>query len=168
LEVVKPLQEVINHFKTTDAHLENRRYLYDFIPFSPMTKENLFPIFAPLYEKGLSLREIEKITGISKTTVRVTLSSNGVVLRKNITSKNPTSNRTKGMRSGTIPYGYTYLDGKLVKDPHEYKNVIKAFRYWQSGKSFRAIARELQCQKLPTRTGKKWSHELIKKMIGFL
>jgi hypothetical protein len=95
----------------------------------------------------------------------VTLSSNGVELRKNITGKNPSSNRTKGMSCGTIPYGYAYLDGKLVKDPHEYKNVIKAFRYWQSGKSFRAIARELQGQKIPTRTGKNWSHELIKKMV---
>jgi hypothetical protein len=41
--------------RTTDAHLENRIYLHDFISFSPKTKENLFPIFTPFYEKGLSI-----------------------------------------------------------------------------------------------------------------
>jgi hypothetical protein len=32
------------------------------------------------------------------------------------------------MKSGVTPYGYPYLEGKLVVDPHEYKTVLEILR----------------------------------------
>ena len=69
------------------------------------------------------------------------------------------------MRAGTIPFGYCYLEGKLVVDPREYKVVLEMFRLWRSGLSLRAIARSLNDRKIPTRFGKSWKHEVIKHII---
>jgi len=72
---------------------------------------------------------------------------------------------TQVVRSGAIPYGYTYLEGKLVVDAREYKIIHEMYRMWQSGKSLRAIARTLNDRHVPTRFGKSWKHEVIKKII---
>ena len=69
------------------------------------------------------------------------------------------------MRSGATPFGYTYLEGKLVIDPHEYKTVLEIYRLWKSGTPLRAIARKLNERKVPTRLGKTWQHFVIKSII---
>ena len=60
------------------------------------------------------------------------------------------------MRCGVVPYGYAYLEGQLVVAPHEYKVVLLVVKLWQSGKSFKAIARLLNDRKIPTRLGGSW------------
>jgi len=65
------------------------------------------------------------------------------------------------MRSGAIPFGYAYLDGKLTVDPREYNVILKIQKLWQSGKAQRAIAQILNDQKIPTRHGKRWSHGVV-------
>ena len=69
------------------------------------------------------------------------------------------------MRSGTIPYGYAYLEGALVKNPIEFSVVLKITRLWQSGKSARAIAQILNDQKIKTRQGKTWRHTVIQSIL---
>lgn len=69
------------------------------------------------------------------------------------------------MRSGGTPFGYTYLEGKLVIDPHQYKIVLEIHRLWKSGNSLRAIARKLNNRQVPTRFGKTWQHFVIKNII---
>jgi hypothetical protein len=122
-------------------------------------------ICSPLYQQGLSLSEIEKQTGISRSSIRDSFKSNGMPMRSFMPATKAPLKRPKGMMAGTVPYGYAYLEGKLVPEPREYKIVLKAYRLWQNGKSFREIARTLHSQKIPTRKDKKWNHELIKKMI---
>ncbi|MCB0411030.1 MAG: recombinase family protein [Bdellovibrionales bacterium] len=58
----------------------------------------------------------------------------------------------------------SYLEGKLVIDPHEYKNVIEMVRLKTTGLSFRAIARAMNGKKVTTRLGKTWTHEIIKRI----
>ena len=70
------------------------------------------------------------------------------------------------MRGGTIPFGYIYLEAKLVINPPEYKVVLEIYRLWKSGQSFRSIASRLNDRKLVTRTGKKWTHEVIKRIVN--
>lgn len=65
------------------------------------------------------------------------------------------------MRSPILPYGFAWLEGKLVKDPREYKTVLKVIGLWQAGKSFSATACALNDQRVPTRNGKKWFHSSI-------
>lgn len=119
---------------------------------------------AELYRAGNSLREIERQLCIPKTTARMALIEVGVEMRTSINHQSSCGSSHTGMRSGTIPYGYTYLEGKLVVEPREYKNVLEILRLQKSGSSFRAIARTLNNRKITTRLGKRWTHEIIKRI----
>jgi len=107
------------------------------------------------------LREIEEKTGFAKSSIRETLTSRGLTLR-NASKKPAVKNKSSvKMRSPVLPYGYAWLEGKLVMDPREYKVVLKIMNLWQSGKSLTAIARHLNEQKVATRMGEKWFHSTI-------
>ncbi len=120
---------------------------------------------ARFYESGFSLREIQKRFHVPKTTVREALIKEGVARRASSKSQNDTPEKPVGMRSGVTPFGYTYLEGKLVLDPHEYKTVLEILRLLTKGKSIRAIARYLNDQNIRTRKGKFWSHFAINSII---
>jgi transposase-like protein len=113
---------------------------------------------AEYYQAGLSMREITKRIGVAKTTVLETLVQDGITRRP----KQPCKS-SEG--SGTISFGYAYPEGKLVINPPEYKAGLEMYRLWRSGQSFRAIARHLNDRKLTTRAGKKWTHEIIKRIV---
>ena len=138
---------------------------HDFIAVLNKTKEGIISKCAPLYEKGLSLREISAETGIPKTTIRVTLTRSGMELRNFETGKNVPSLRTKAKRPGHAPYGYGYLSGELVVDPKEFSIVQKIIKKWQSGKSAYAIAQELNVVKTQTRLGGFWRTCVVKQII---
>lgn len=69
------------------------------------------------------------------------------------------------MRPGTTPYGFAYLEGKLVKDPKEYKTVLQIQKLWHSGKSCSAIATVLNNQQTPTRMGGRWGKSVIARIL---
>lgn len=69
------------------------------------------------------------------------------------------------MRSGNTPFGFCYLEGKLVVDPREYKVVLEMHRLWKRGQGLRAISRHLNDKGIPTRFGKSWKHEVVKHII---
>ena len=69
------------------------------------------------------------------------------------------------MRSPVLPYGYDWLDGKLVVDPKEYRVVQKILRLWRNGKNARFIADVLNQQNIPTRMGKRWFHSSVNSVI---
>lgn len=80
---------------------------------------------AELYKAGNSLREIERQLNMPKSTTLKVLKEDGIEIRPNTDRQSFLKASPVGMRSGTIPYGYCYLNGKLVMDPHEYKNILK-------------------------------------------
>jgi hypothetical protein len=69
------------------------------------------------------------------------------------------------MRSPIIPYGFSWLEGQLVKEPREYKVVLKVIALWKAGKGYTAIARTLNDQRLLTRNGKKWFQSSVGAII---
>jgi len=149
----------------TGEPLKKPRKYHDTISFFPNTKERIFEICAPLYVQGLSLREIERQTGFVKTTIKKTLNDGGLVLRNNRNRQKFNSKTPRVMKAGTIPYGYAYLEGKLVKDPKEYRTVLKIQKLWRSGKSCSAIATILNKQKTPTRMGGRWGKSVIARIL---
>jgi len=72
---------------------------------------------------------------------------------------------TKVMRSGATPYGYCYLDGKLVPDNREQQVIHRIMEMVANGMSFRGIAKALNEQNVKTRFSKSWKHEVVKKII---
>ena len=138
---------------------------HDIIRFFPQTKDRIYEVCAPLYDQGLSLREIERQTGFAKTSIGETLRSRGLPLRRAKPIRKNQTASPKGMRSGVVPYGYAYLEGQLVVDPNQYKVVLRMVKLWHSGKSFIAIAKDLNDQKIPTRMGKRWTHSVVARIV---
>ncbi|MEZ4872695.1 MAG: recombinase family protein [Bdellovibrionales bacterium] len=138
---------------------------HDFIELSPRTQSRIYEKCAPLYEKGLSIRDIEERTGIPKSTVREALTKSGVSLRNPLNGNARHIDRLHTKRGGHTPYGYAYLDGQLLIDPKEQIIVRKILKLHQSGMSGNAIATELNCQKIPSRTGKTWRPCVVRRII---
>lgn len=111
------------------------------------------------------MREIERCVGVPKTTIRRTLLKSGVAIRDFSNGQKYKSALFGAMGPGATPYGYAYLEGKLVIDPREYKTVLEILRLWQSVQSTRAIARILNERKLFTRQQKRWHHVAVRKII---
>ena len=53
-------------FETTDAPENLVPNYHDFIRFLPKNEESIYSICLPLYQQGISLREIERRTGFEK------------------------------------------------------------------------------------------------------
>lgn len=140
-------------------------YLHDSIELSFKTPERIYEKCAPLYEKGLSLREIARQTGDAKTSIKTALNKAGVVLRKAAKNQELPKQIPDAMRSGVTPYGYCYLEGKLVMDTREHAIVLQIMNWWHAGKSVTAIAELLNQQKIRTRMDKKWSHSVVSAII---
>ena len=138
---------------------------HDFIELSPRTPARIYEKCAPLYEKGLSIRDIEAATGIPKSTVRETLTKSGMSLRNPLNGNARHIDRLHTKRCGHTPYGYAYLDGQLLIDPKEQIIVRKILKLHQSGMSGNAIATELNHQKIPSRTGKTWRPCVVRRII---
>ena len=141
------------------------RYPHDFIELSPRTQQRIYEKCAPLYTKGLSIRDIEAQTGIPKTTVREALTKSGMVLRNHMNGKASKTDRTKNKRGGHTLYGHAYLDGQLIIDPKEQIIVRKILKLRHEGKTFQAIADHLNDQKAPTRSGKPWIKSVIRSIV---
>ena len=140
-------------------------YAHDYIELSPQTPARIYEKCAPLYESGLSIRDIEERTGIPKSTVHETLKKSGMVLRNPLKGNAVHINRLHTKRGGHTPYGYAYLDGQLLIDPKEQIIVRKIMKLHQSGLSGNAIAKELNHQKVPSRTGKSWRPCVVRRII---
>lgn len=138
---------------------------HDFIELSPRTQSRIYEKCAPLYEKGLSIRDIEERTGIPKSTVREALTKSGMSLRNPLNGNARQIDRLHTKRGGHTPYGYAYLDGQIIIDPKEQIIVRKILKLHQSGMSGNAIATELNHQKIPSRTGKTWRPCVVRRII---
>ncbi len=145
--------------------MDKKVHPHDFIELSPKSKCRIYRISSELYKKGLSLRDIEERTGIPKSTIRETLQKNGFVLRSSTNGKDHQTDHTQFKSSGQTPYGYAYLDGKLIIDPKEYLIVLKVMKLYKSGKSSQSIAENLNDQKILSRRGLSWRRCVISTII---
>lgn len=138
---------------------------HDIIRFFPKSQERIFDVSAPLYEARYTLREIESKTGFAKSSIRQALTDGGLTLR--VGNQKPPKKGKRATKASTPVqrYGYARLEGQLVKDPREYKNVLQILKLWQQGKSLTAIAKQLNVQKVRPRRGLRWHHETVNQVI---
>lgn len=147
------------------ASLGEPLYLHDIIKFTLKCKENIFAISKEFYEKGANLKEIERLTGFPRSTIRTALVEGGVELREFKRSSLSTPKTPKVAGDGVAPFGFCYQSGELITDISEYKTVFAIIKLWQRGTALKAIVQHLNDQKIPTRHDKKWTQELVKKII---
>lgn len=148
-----------------DVWTSEPHYHHDFIELSLKTPARIFEKYAPLYEKGLSIRDIEERTGIPKSTVCENLKKSGMALRNPLNGNARHIDRLHTKLGGHTPYGYAYLDGQLLIDPKEQIIIRKILKLHQSRMSGNAIAAELNHQKIPSRTGKTWRPCVVIRII---
>jgi hypothetical protein len=135
------------------------------IPLSIKTINRIIEKCAPLYEQGFSLRDVEEQTGIPKSKIRGTFHESGIPLRNFKNGKNLIKNGIEVKCGGHPPFGWLYLDGKLVIDPKEHIIVRKILKLHQSGKSNQDIANTLNTSKFPTHKGNPWVRGVIRTII---
>ncbi len=111
------------------------------------------------------MRDIEERTGIPKSTIRETLTKSGFGLRNPLNGKASKIDNKRNKRGGATPFGYAYLDGKLLMDPKEQIALRKILKLWKDGRTYQAIADELNHQKIPTRSGKPWIRSVVRSII---
>lgn len=88
--------------------ISEHHHHHDFIELSPRTQSRIYEICAPLYEKGLSIRDIEERTGIPKSTVRESLTESGMQLR------NPLNGNTQKIDRLHLSVVGTHLSVMLI------------------------------------------------------
>lgn len=138
---------------------------HDFIELFQKSKRRVFPVIAPLYSEGHSIRNIAKLTGIPATTINTILKKNGVHLRSNRSATVKELFQQKFRSSTPPPYGFTYIGAKLEKDTKEYPTLLIIYQQWQLGHTATAIAHHLNRLKVKTRMQKTWSRNAIIKII---
>lgn len=66
---------------------------------------------------------------------------------------------------GPPPFGYRLVNGMLQIDPQEAEVVRTIFSLYESGIGIGAIARRLQEEGIPSRTGASWSQATLSRML---
>ena len=113
----------------------------------------------------MSLCLISKELNRSKTFVRKTLLESGVDLRPSCQFPELKKKAPKKYHSGVAPFGYRCLRGRLILDAREIEIVHSVMNLWNSGKSYCAIARQLNGQRIKNRKGTPWEHSLVRSIV---
>ena len=66
-----------------------------------------------------------------------------------------------GVLGFNIPYGYDYIDGKLIVNPVEAKNVKYIFEMYLEGLSMKKIAEVLNSRNISTKLNKTWGPQTV-------
>jgi hypothetical protein len=128
---------------------------------SPECDENI----VQLYKKGNSFRDIEKVTGISKTKIRAILHRLQVPIRPTFPENHKATQRITGKKNVKPPYGFVYFEGAVVRHPKEYPVLLRIINLWKSGCSLNSIATKLNEKKISSPMGKTWSFNSIDNII---
>lgn len=73
----------------------------------------------------------------------------------------------KGILGFAIPYGYKFIDGKLVLDQDESSIICEIFSQYNEGYSIRGIARELKRKNIRTKKGRiNWDPKTIFRILS--
>ena len=118
------------------------------------------------YQKGLSLSEIAKLVGRSRSTVLATLKRNSVNLRPKHGVSTREYLRHKRRSHNRPYYGFCYMDGRLMIHPSEFPTLRLIHRKWQEKRSIHQIACELNRKKIKSREGRQWGWATIRKIVN--
>ncbi len=70
-----------------------------------------------------------------------------------------------GILGFNIPYGYDYIEGRLIVNNIEAENVKKIFEMYLEGLSMKKISDELNLKNIPTKMNKTWGTQTISSIL---
>ena len=145
--------------------ISNEPILVDFIEFFPKTSIAIYEIVAPLYKKGLSITDIANQTGLKRNSIWNSLQAHKQELRP----QNPVPfdrwRKRTGKMNARPPYGYSFFQGEVIKDPKEYPILQLIQNLWKQGLSISSIMLKLNERGSKSRMNKTWSYNVIKSII---
>lgn len=150
---------------TLGAQWAFRGKLHDFIHLTFSNSTDCDENIADLYKKGNSFRDIEKLTGISKTKIRDVLIRLKVPIRPVHEESHRATQRLVGKKNVKPPYGFAYFEGRVVKHPKEYPTLLSIMNQWKLSQSLNSIATKLNGKRVPSPMGKTWSWNSIDNII---
>jgi uncharacterized protein (DUF433 family) len=146
---------------TTDASEQ----VHDIIHLSTPVLAGISEKLAEMHASGRSQREIATELKVSKSWVQGALAKLERKLRHESKGTKSKTQRNFTRRLGSPPFGFDYLEDRLVENPHELRTVQKIIELWNAGHGPMAIATELNRLKLRTRKSKQWDHSLVSDII---
>lgn len=138
---------------------------HEFVHLNFFNSDILDPKRADLYVAGNSFRDIQKITGIPKTKVRDILKRLKVPIRPSLQESHKASQFHTGKKQVKPPYGFAYFEGRVVKHPKEYPQLLYIINLWKKEQPLNSIATKLNEMKVPSPLNKKWSWNSIDNII---
>jgi hypothetical protein len=123
---------------------------------------------APLYRQGLSITDIAEQTGLARTSIWNSLRAHKAELRPQDPVPYDRWRQGHGKMRARPPYGFSYFQGEIIKDPAEYPvlQLIESLR--KQGLSISSIVRKLEAKGIKSRMKKPWSYNVVKATIGRL
>ena len=109
-------------------------------------------------DRPLSIKEIARLADVSHSAVGEALKRFGIPRNG--------SNGNGRKHPGQIPFGYEYVDYRLVKNKSE-QEVIRMIRQFRaSGLSLWKIAGELNRRLIPTKNNGIWQANTVRKILA--
>ncbi len=118
-----------------------------------------------LYHKGVSLNEIARIVGRSKSIVRRVLHGKGLLTGVKISEGVYTAWRKSSRTRAQPLFGFTYSMGLLVQEPREYQILMLIKRLAAQGKTPTEITHHLNAKGMKPRSADKWNRNSIQKIL---
>lgn len=137
----------------------------DFIEFLPKTSTSIYEIVAPLYKKGLSITDIADQTGLKRTSIWSSLRAHKEELRAQAPVPFDRWRKRTGKVNARPPYGFSFFQGEIIKDPKEYPILQLIQNLRKQGLSISSIMLKLNERGSKSRMNKLWSYNVIKSII---
>jgi hypothetical protein len=103
-------------------------------------------------EKQLSMTELSKATGHSRSYLRNQLRKFGI--------------RSEKDTPRLAPYGWEWRDNKLVENAKEQTVLCEILRLNKEGKGCKSIAAELNRRSIPSKASTKWGHSSVQNILN--
>ncbi|MBC7457082.1 MAG: hypothetical protein H7235_02300 [Bdellovibrionaceae bacterium] len=131
------------------------------IELSSFDPQVISETYSELYRKGLSLSDISKQTGKSKSVIRRNLARTGIELRSNLAIPISRMKTEGGKTNIRPPYGFCYFQGQVVPDQNEYENLLLIYRLWKADTNPNRVSNRLNEKKVRPRIAKFWNRNSI-------
>jgi predicted DNA-binding protein YlxM (UPF0122 family) len=126
------------------------------VPLPPVLSLRSKGVLERLYgRERLSAREISRLIGSSRSAVLDALDRFGIP---------PNGSRRK--RTGTLSFGFDYLDHQLVKNGAEQAAIRMMRQYRAGGLSLREIAGNLNLKLIPTKQNGIWQANTVRGILA--
>jgi hypothetical protein len=139
--------------------------VHDIIQLSSPDRSGIYEKILEFSANGMSPRWIATELKTSKAFVTSALAASKKELQRRAKGTKRMSQCATRTRGGRTPFGFDYLESKLIENPRELHAVKKIIELWNSGGGPTAIARKMNRLKLKTRNGKQWDHSVISDII---